>query len=138
MRRININGHVLEMWDSVDSLPASNYINHARLMMLDAGIGSDLQAVTQHWQQIVRLAEKGDRDGLNKVLSNYLQTLNFIVSNTSPEMMSFVSFIRSIDGKLVEDYSDDNAKAIVEQLSKKGLTVGIVRNFLSHVKKKWN
>lgn len=137
MKKIKINGHVLEMWDSVDSLPASNYINHARLTMLDAGIGSDLEAVTRHWQRIAKLSEKGG-DALNKELSNYLQSLQFIVSNTSPEMMSFVSLIRSIDGKIVEDYSDENAKAIIEQLSKKGLTIGIIRSFLNFVKKKLN
>lgn len=135
MKKIKINGHVLEMWDSVDSMPASNYINHARLTMLDAGIGSDLDSVTRHWQRIAKLSEKGG-DALNKELSNYLQNLHFIVSNTSPEMMSFVSLIKSIDGKLIDDYSDENAKAIIEQLSKKGLTVGIVRSFLSSVKKK--
>lgn len=137
MRKIRINGHILEMWDSVDSMPASNYINHARLTMLDAGIGSDLDAVTRHWQRIAKLAEKGG-DALNKELSNYLQNLHFIVSNTSPEMMSFVSLIKSIDGKLIDDYSDENAKAIIEQLSKKGLTVGIVRSFLTSIKKKLN
>lgn len=137
MRKIKINGHTLEMWDSVDSMPASNYINHARLTMLDAGIGSDLDSVTRHWQKIAKLAEKGG-DALNKELSNYLQNLHFIVSNTSPEMMSFVSMIKSIDGKPIDDYSDENAKAIIEQLSKKGLTVGIVRSFLDYVKKKWS
>lgn len=118
-------------------MPASNYINHARLTMLDAGIGSDLEAVTRHWQRIAKLAEKGG-DALHKELSNYLQTLQFIISNTSPEMMSFVSLIRSIDGKSIEDYSDENAKAIIEQLSKKGLTVGIIRDLLGYVKKKWS
>lgn len=137
MKIIKIQDHVLEMWDSVDSLPASNYINHARLTMLDAGIGSDLEAVTRHWQRIAKLSEKGG-DALNKELSNYLQSLQFIVSNTSPEMMSFVSLIRSIDGKIVEDYSDENAKAIIEQLSKKGLTTGIIRSFLNFIKKKLN
>lgn len=137
MKTIKIQDHVLEMWDSVDSLPASNYINHARLTMLDAGIGSDLEAVTRHWQRIAKLSEKGG-DALNKELSNYLQSLQFIVSNTSPEMMSFVSLIRSIDGKIVEDYSDENAKAIIEQLSKKGLTTGIIRSFLNFIKKKLN
>lgn len=136
MRTIKINGSSLEMWDSVDTLPAFNYINHSRLAMLDVGIGSDLDAVTRHWRQLAKYSEMGDKDGMSKTLSNYLQTLQFIVSNTSPEMMSFVSFIRSIDGKLVEDYSDDNARAIVQQLSKKGLTVGIVRGFLNSVKKK--
>ena len=105
--------------------------------MLDAGIGSDLEAVTRHWQRIAKLSEKGG-DALNKELSNYLQSLQFIVSNTSPEMMSFVSLIRSIDGKIVEDYSDENAKAIIEQLSKKGLTTGIIRSFLNFIKKKLN
>lgn len=135
MRAVKINGHVLEMYDGVDNLPAANYINHSRLAMLDAGIGSDLDAVTKHWQMIARYAAN-DKEALNKELSNYLQNLSFIVSNTSPEMMSFVSFIKSIDGKDLTDYSDDSAKAIIEKLSKKGLTVGIVRGFLNLVKKK--
>lgn len=137
MKKIKLNGHVIEMWDSVDSLPASNYINHSRLAMLDIGIGSDLDAVTRHWQKIAKLAEKGG-DTLNKELSNYMQCLQFVVSNTSPEMMSFAALIKSIDGKPVEDCSDENAKAIINRLSKKGLTVAIVRDFLSYVKKKWN
>lgn len=123
------------MYDGVDNLPASNYINHSRLAMLDAGIGSDLDAVTRHWQALARLIDK-DKEAAKVELANYLQTLSFIVANTSPEMMSFVSFVKSIDGRDVEDYSDESAKAIVERLSKGGLTVGIVRNFLNHVKKK--
>jgi hypothetical protein len=138
MKKIKINGTLVEMYDSVDSLPAENYINHSRLAMLDVGIGSDLDAVTRHWQAIARLCAKGDTGALNKVLSNYLHSLQFIVSNTSPEMMSFVSFIRSIDGKLVEDYSDETAKEIIGMLSKKGLTVGVVRQFMDMVKKKLN
>lgn len=137
MKTVKINGHILEMYDGVDSLPAANYINHSRLAMLDAGIGSDLDAVTRHWQSLARLVEK-DKEAAKTTLANYLQTLSFIVANTSPEMMSFVSFVKSIDGKDVEDYSDEGAKAIIEKLSKAGLTVGIVRRFLSYVKKKSN
>lgn len=136
MKTIKLKGHILEMYDGVDNMPAANYINHSRLTMLDAGIGSDLDAVTRHWQSLARFFEKGDKAGFNTTMANYYQTLSFIISNTSPEMMSFVSLIKSIDGKEVEDYSDESAKAIIEKLSNGGLTVGIVRRFLDFVKKK--
>jgi len=131
-----LNGCTLEMYDSIDMLPIENYINYNRLTMLDAGIGSDLNAVMTHWEAVQRYCAKGDTESLNRQLSNYRQALTFIVSNVSPRMLSFVSLIHKIDGKVVEDFSDENMGDILKQLSRKGLTLKIVEGFLEFVKKK--
>lgn len=130
-----LKGATLEIWDSSD-MPVENYINHSRLVMLDVGIGSDPIAMMQHWTTIKRFADKGDKENLAKALNNYHQSLSFILSNTSPKMMSFVALIHKIDGVVLEDFSDENAAKVVMQLSKKGLTVRIVESVLELVKKK--
>ncbi len=124
------------MHDSIDVLPIENYINYNRLTMLDAGIGSDLNAVMNHWDSIQRYCAKGDTESLNKQLTNYRQALTFIVSNVSPRMLSFVTLIHKIDGKVLQDFSDENMGKVLKQLSRKGLTVRIVESFLDWVKKK--
>lgn len=133
-----LNGAItLEMYDSIDVMPIENHINYTRLAMLDAGIGSDINSVMQHWTHIQRLCDKGDKDALNRELLNYQQALSFIVENTSPYLMSFVPFIHKINGEVIEDYSDENAKVILERLNKGNLTVGIVDSVLDFIKKKW-
>lgn len=131
-----LNGCKLEMYDSIEVAPIENYINFNRLIMLDSGIGSDLNAVMNHWANIQRFCEKGEVENLSKQLANYRQALTFIMSNISPRMLSFVTMIHKIDGKVVEDFSDENMAEILKQLSKKGLTVQIVEQFLEFVKKK--
>lgn len=131
-----LNGCTLEMYDSIDVAPIENYINFNRLIMLDAGIGSDLNSIMNHWAQIQRFCDRGEKDNLNRQLANYRQALTFVVSNVSPKMLSFVTLIHKIDGKVVDDFSDENMAEILKQLSKKGLTVRIVECFLEFVKKK--
>jgi len=131
-----LNGCTLEMYDSIDVLPIENYINYNRLTMLETGIGSDLNAVMNHWDAIQRYCANGDTEALNKELSNYRQALTFIVSNVSPHLLSFVTLIHKIDGKVLEDFSDENMGEVLKQLSKKGLTVRLVDSFLDFVKKK--
>ncbi len=131
-----LNGCTLEMYDSIDSAPIENYINFNRLTMLDSGIGSDLNAVMNHWNAIQRYCASGDTEALNKQLANYRQALAFIVSNVSPGMLSFVTLIHTIDGKVMQDFSDENMGEVLNRLSKKGLTVKIVESFLDFVKKK--
>ncbi len=130
-----LNGATLEIFDNSD-MPVENYINHSRLAMLDAGIGSDPVSVMQHIVMLRRYSDKGDFENLNKELNNYHQSISFAISNVSPKMLSFVALVHKIDGQPIEDYGDENAAKIVMQLSRKGLTVRIVDEVLDYVKKK--
>lgn len=131
-----LNGCTLEMYDSIDSAPIENYINFNRLTMIAAGIGSDQNSVIEHQNAIQRYCANGDKESLAKEFNNYQQCLAFIISNISPKMLSFVTLIHTIDGKVVQDFSDENMNEILMRLSKKGLTVQMVESFLDFVKKK--
>lgn len=136
MKILKLAGCNVELFTSVDEMPIDNYINFTRLSMLQADIGSDIEAINRHFGLIVRMVRDKDEEGLKAALANYQNALFFVASNTSPEMLSFVALIKSIDGKQVEDYSDESAKQIVEKLSKEGLIVKVLRSTIETIKKK--
>ena len=71
-------------------------------------------------------------------LTNLQQTLNFIVSNSSPKFNSFVALIYKIDGRITTDLTETGTKAIIDQLSKNRFSVKRVFDLFDHVKKKLN
>lgn len=136
MKELKLNGCKVLIYDSADNLPAENHIHFSRLAMLDAGIGGDLDSVMNHWKMLSHYIKEGKKEEAQNALSNYAQLLQFVVSNTNPEFQSFVPLIHSIDGEPLTDLSDENIKTVLLRLSRKGLTVGKIREILRAVKKK--
>lgn len=136
MLTIKHNGHILEMYDGIEEMPYTRFQSYQRHIMLDSGIGSDMNSVDSHLSNIARFANKDDKDGLKKEVDNLRQNFYFITSKTSPEMMAFVSLIKSINGidlpDVITDMVLDNTQ---KDLMGKRITVGKIRGFLTHVKK---
>jgi len=125
------------MYDSREDLPVVRDMAYQRFIAIDANIGSSINDILAHISQLTRLLEKEDNKAAIVQLQNYGQALVFIITKTSPENLAFAALIHSINGKRVTDYSDENMKEILKDLSGHGLTVGIVKNFLTYVKKNW-
>jgi len=134
MIQIKLNGHYLEMYDSIDNLPITRFQEYNRLAMLDAGIGGDLQSINEHVTTVLRHYQKGEGQKMKQELENMRQNMMFVVNKTSPRMKCFIPLIKSINGKLLTDISD--TEGISRDLSNKGLTIGKVNGFLITVKKK--
>jgi len=137
MLNIRLNGHYLELYDSIDELPFWRFQEYNRAVMIDAGIGSDMEAIDRHISQARRYNATGDKENAEKALLNLRQALAFVHAGQSPESRAFVALIRRMDGNEVNDLSQENAERIIRQLSRRGLTVGKVRAAMAHVKKKW-
>ena len=60
--------------------------------------------------------------------------MHLIVSGISPNYLAFAALIHSIDGKVVEDLSDENLKSIIEKLQK--AKHSMIVSILLRVKKK--
>lgn len=115
MKKVAINHKVLVLYDSIDELPIVNFQKYNKYLLIDAGIGSDIDAIDEH---ISRLAKyiKTDISKAAQELQNYRQSLYMIASNISPKHLAFAALIHSIDGEKVEDLSDDNLRLILENL----------------------
>ena len=115
MRRLFVNGKVLKVYDSIDELPIVNFQKYNKYLLIDAGIGSDIDSIDDHISRIAKLV-KADTAKAIQELQNMRQNMYMITSEISPKYMAFAALIHSIDGRVVSDLSDENLKTILNEL----------------------
>ena len=135
MKTIKLNRCYIELYDSIDSLPITQFQQYQKYLMLDSGIGSDVSDVVTKITTLRKLNAIGQSDKVEKDLINLQQNIQFCITNSSPKMYSFCCLIKTINGKQITDYSQDNLDLILKKLSQKGMTFGKLKSILNEVKK---
>ena len=137
MEKIKFNGHTLEVYDSIQELPISRFQMYNLNLMIDAGVGSDINDFDVRCNK-VRQHMKKDVDLASKELFNLQQLFRLIVGNMNPKMRAFIVMIHKIDGRVIndEDLSDDGINDIISELGKKRFSFGIYKSFMNRIKKK--
>jgi hypothetical protein len=128
MRTETIKGRKVRFYDSIENLPIDNYTEFNRFVVLDAGVGSDIDAIVKHNQTAINYMDAGKIDLAKQILRNQNEAYYFILSNQNLEFLSFRQLIHSIDG-------EDPTENLIEDL--KGIvTKGFVSKIVSWFKKK--
>lgn len=137
MRLVKHRGHKLELYDSVQELPVWRFQQFNMNIMLEAGIGSDIDGFIKRVQS-VRVLMGRDKEGASRELSNMVQSVVNIIEGVSPEMAAFCMLIHKLDGRVIEDsdLSDEGIKELVKELSKRRFSIFQIRGFLKSIKKK--
>lgn len=117
MRTLNLNNMEIKVYDCIDELPIVNFQKYNKYIMLDAGLGSDIDSVDQHITNIARLINTDKKKAMQE-LQNMRQNMHLIVNELSPKYMAFASLIHSINGEVVSDLSDENLKSIIEKINR--------------------
>lgn len=137
MLTMRLNGHYLELYDSIDELPFARFQEYNRAVLIDSGLGSDFAAIDRHITQARRYNAAGEKQHAEQALLNMREAVNMVLEKVSPESRAFVCLIRRMNGNEVTDLSDDNVTAIIRDLSRAGLTVGKLRGAMERIKKNW-
>jgi hypothetical protein len=130
-----IGGHKIERFSSIDDTPIPRFMNFNRYVMLESGVGSDLQAIDNHDKKIILWAKRGEYEKIIRATQNRNQSMRWVLDGLHPGLMSYAVLIRSIDGNLVYDYSDEACKSMVMKLGKWGATKGLIERAVDAVKK---
>lgn len=117
MRTLNLNNMEIKIYDDIDELPIVNFQKYNKYIMLDAGLGSDVDSVDQHIVNIAKLINTDTKKAVQE-LQNMRQNMHLIVNELSPKYMAFASLVHSIDGEEVTDLSDSNLKSIIGRINK--------------------
>lgn len=133
MKAVVINNKKLLLYDSIDELPIINFQKYNKYLLIDAGIGSDVNDIDQHITKIAKYI-KSDKALAMQELQNMRQNLYMIASNISPKYLAFAALIHSVNGKKVEDLSDDNLKALLDDI--KTVKHSWLIRILAEIKKK--
>ena len=136
MTNINIGGSEIKVNDEIEFLKVRKYQKFNEYVAIEAGIGSDMEAVDSKFIDIMQMIDKGDKAKAKQALMNMRQAIQFVVENISPKSLAFASMIHSIDGVVVDLRSDDELRETVAKLSDRGLTMSIVFHTVYEIKKK--
>lgn len=134
MKTIHLNNKTIKLYDCIDELPIINFQKYNKYLLIDAGLGSDANSIDTHIVNIAKYIQKNDRAKAIQELQNLRQSMHLIVSNVSPKYMAFAALIHSIDGKKLDDLSDDNLRSIIEKLNE--VPHGFITSVLFDLKKK--
>lgn len=133
MRTEKIAGYKVEIYESIDELPIKRFHKFNKYMLVDAGIGSDLNDINEHIAKISRFIDS-DTKSAKQELENLRQSLFMVSEGMNVKHLSFVTLIHSINGELITDLSDENIKAVSKRLS--NVKRNTLEKILNLVKKK--
>jgi hypothetical protein len=133
MKELQIGKHRVLIYDSIDELPIRRFHKFNRYMLIDSGIGSDLNDINAHINRIAQYMTS-DLDKGRIELENLRQSLYLISEETNPKHLSFAVLVHSIDGKRVLDLSDDNMAKVINTLGE--VKKSVLDRLIETVKKK--
>ena len=134
MKQMLINKKTICVYDSIDEMPIANFQKYNKYLMIDSGIGSDVDDIDAHITKIAKYIKSKDEKKALLELQNMRQSMYMVNSEISPKYLAFAALIHSIDGKEVTDLSDDGLKALLEEI--KHIKHSKVIEFLFWLKKK--
>jgi len=112
-----INGVDVVLYNSIDELPASRYHWFNRQLMIDSGVGSDLNAFNRRCQNIKNLIHK-DPAKAHQEVANLQGTVYFIMNNISPKMSAFCALVHSVAGNVIMgEMSNEKVEYIMSELN---------------------
>lgn len=114
MKTLKLAGKTIEVYDDIENLPVTRFHKYNKMLLVDAGIGSDIADFDKHISRIAAFLAKNDNKQAITELENIRQNVYFIQSGVSPRNLAFAVLVKSIDGKPCDDLSDEGLKKIVD------------------------
>ena len=134
MKSLLINKKIVRVYDSIDEMPIINFQKYNKYLLIDSGIGSDADDIDAHIIKIAKFIKANNSKKALQELQNMRQNMYMVNSEISPKYLAFAALIHSIDGKEVNDLSDDGLKKLLQDL--KDIKHSKVIDFLLWIKKK--
>lgn len=114
MKTIKVGLKSVEIYDAIEELPISRFHKFNKMVLVDAGIGSDLSDFDNHIERAIRFS-KTNPEVTAIELQNLRQNVYFIQSGISPKMLAFCVLVKSINGNPCNDLSDDGLTALQKE-----------------------
>ena len=134
MKKMTLGAHKVVMYDSIEELPIVRFQKYNKMLLLDAGLGSDVKALDGHLARVSEYIKAGDLANASAEIDNLRQTLFNVQNGLTPHFMSLIPLMAEVDGEPLTDLSDENIHAVYDRL--KDVTMKAYEGAASGVKKK--
>ena len=112
-----IGKHTVEYYDAIDELPIVRFHKYQKLLLIDAGIGADINAFDQRIEKARRYLLDGKTEKAQMELENLRQSVFLIQSEISPKHRAFAALVTKLDGAECNDISDDGLAKLTAKLN---------------------
>lgn len=116
MTKTKIGKHTVEYYDAIDELPIVRFNKYQKLLLIDAGVGSDIAAFDQRMEKVRRFLILGQTDNAQKELENVRQCVYLIQSGINPQHRAFAALVAKVDGTECNDLTDDGLAKVTAML----------------------
>ena len=116
MKEVKLGKHKVMLYNSIDELPIVRFHRYNKMLLVDAGLGSDLSAIDGHIERAVRFIQNDRHKEAATEMENIRQTIYTVLQGMNPKHLSFAALVKEIDGKACDDISDDGLKRTLEIL----------------------
>ena len=112
-----IGKHTVEMYDAIDELPIVRFHKYQKLLLIDAGVGSDIVAFDQRTEKMRRYLMDGKIDHAKQELENLRQSVFMIQNEISPKHRAFAVLVAKMDGRECNDLTDEALARLTRELN---------------------
>ena len=117
MVTVKIGKHNVEMYDAIDELPVVRFHKYQKLLLIDAGVGSTIEAFDQRIEKTRRFMMDGKPEQANQELENLRQSVFMIQTELNPKHRAFAALVTKVDGKAFPEPTDKALEQITKILS---------------------
>lgn len=117
MRKVTIAKYEVELFDSIEELPMMRFHKYNKMLLIDAGIGSDLADFDAKIEKARVYLHNKQNDLASIELENLRQNVYFIQSGVSPKHLAFAVLIKSINGEDKNDLSPEGLQKVLDLLA---------------------
>lgn len=114
MKTTKIGERAVVLYDSIDELPILRFHAYNKMLLIDAGVGSDLNDWDAHIEKAIRFIRKEKPDFAEKELDNLRQNVYFVQSAISPKYLAFACLVKSVDGTEYNDMTADGLQKVLD------------------------
>lgn len=134
MKEVRLDGHRVVVYNSIDELPMERFHRYNKMLLVDAGVGSEISDFDARIERCVRYIRKGENENAAKELDNLRQNVFLIMQEQGVRDLSFACLVQSIDGEPCNDISEEGLTKVLERLG--GVPRKQMTDALQSVKKK--
>ena len=99
MKTIEIGKYKVELYDSIDELPIKRFHKFNKYLLVDAGVGSDLNDINDKIGRIMRFVELSDKINANMELENLRQALYLVSQGTNVRHLALMVLVKVSMGR---------------------------------------
>lgn len=117
MKEIKLGKYRLEVYDSIDELPIERYHKYNKMLLVDAGVGSTIQAFDAHIGKALAFLKTKPEEAA-KELENLRQNVYLLQEEVSPNNLAFCALVATVNGKPQNDLSTEGLSRLVKKFDK--------------------